>query len=145
MFSALEIAKYMLWYCTSKNTPISNLKLQKMLYFVWIDCYKDRQENLFIDDICAWQFGPVVPVVYFNYCQYACLKIYVKEKPANADRLSFLDTFIDRYRELSIFELVEKTHLPGTPWHIVYQNGKGRKQVIQFSLIKKVECNSATV
>lgn len=34
MYRALNIAKYIIRYCNEKNRTISNLKLQKLLYFV---------------------------------------------------------------------------------------------------------------
>ena len=34
MYSAIDIARYIIWYCKSHGYTISNLKLQKILYFV---------------------------------------------------------------------------------------------------------------
>ena len=34
MYSAVEVAKYIIWYCKRQGYSISNLKLQKILYFV---------------------------------------------------------------------------------------------------------------
>ena len=34
MYNALLVANHIVKYCNSKNHPISNLKLQKLLYFV---------------------------------------------------------------------------------------------------------------
>ena len=39
-YSAVDIAKYIVSYCSGKHRPVSNLKLQKMLYYTWIDYYK---------------------------------------------------------------------------------------------------------
>ena len=70
-FQVMDVAKYIINYCTEQGKPVSNLKLQKMLYYLWIDYYKNTSEYLFDEDICAWPFGPVVPSVYFEYCSYA--------------------------------------------------------------------------
>ena len=40
-YTAVDIAKYIVSYCSGKNRPVSNLKLQKMLYYTWIDYYKE--------------------------------------------------------------------------------------------------------
>ena len=74
-YTALEIAKYIISTCSKKNRPISNLKLQKLLYFAWIYYYTKTGNGLFHDDICAWQFGPVdlmfiMNIVLMPGCQF---------------------------------------------------------------------------
>ena len=39
-YTASDIAKYIVSYCFRKRKPVSNLKLQKMLYYMWIEYYK---------------------------------------------------------------------------------------------------------
>lgn len=34
MYTAKEIAQYVIWLCNKKKYSISNLKLQKILYFL---------------------------------------------------------------------------------------------------------------
>ena len=34
MYSALDVARYIIWYCEEKKYIVSNLKLQKILYFI---------------------------------------------------------------------------------------------------------------
>lgn len=136
MYSASDIARYILWYCASIGEPISNLKLQKILYLVWIDYCRDTEGSLFGDDICAWRFGPVIPAVYFCYSHYACLKIYAKEKPTYSDTLNFLDRYIDRYCHIPISELSERICSPGTPWHRAYSGREGYR-LIPLSLLRE--------
>ena len=69
-YKVLEVAKYIISRCSELRNPVSNLKLQKMLYFIWIEFYKHTGRTLFLDDICAWQLGPAVPIVYYEFCQY---------------------------------------------------------------------------
>ena len=70
-YTASDIARYIVSYCFRKRKPVSNLKLQKMLYYMWIEYYKKTKKSLFNDDICAWQFGPVIPDIYYAFCVYA--------------------------------------------------------------------------
>lgn len=60
-YDAAEVAKFIITECFKSNIAISNLKLQKMLYFLWVDFFKKTGRRLFMDDFCAWQLGPVVP------------------------------------------------------------------------------------
>lgn len=55
LYSALEIARYIITECTHRQKPLSNLKLQKILYFIWVDFFRISGRFIFYDDICAWQ------------------------------------------------------------------------------------------
>lgn len=140
-YSAKDIAKHIISYCHEKKRPISNLKLQKILYYVWIDYYKETKKELFLDDICAWQLGPVVTNVYYEFCTYAGTpipnKYYINLD--SKDKL-IINKILDKYIDLPASTLVNKTHQRGMPWDLVFQNGLGNRDVIPFSLIKEKEC-----
>lgn len=70
-YDSLDIASYVIEYCDNHDYIISNLKLQKLLYFIQVafllnkngvPCFKDKIE--------AWGFGPVIPRVYRQYAEY---------------------------------------------------------------------------
>ncbi len=140
-YPALDIAKYIITYSIHKKSPVSNLKLQKMLYFAWIDYYKKLKTDLFTDSICAWQFGPVVPEVYYEFCVYGGRPITqeYKKELAPGD-MQILDEIIDRYLRQSVSELVNMTHQPGKPWALTYQNGAGLRKTIPYNRIIELEC-----
>lgn len=143
-FKALEVAKYVVDYCTQLNKSISNLKLQKMLYYLWIEYYKLTGEYLFEEDICAWPFGPVISDVYYEYCSYAgspISKLYNGIcNIITADIRPEIDNILNRYIDFTPNQLVRMTHKHGLPWDLIYQNGDGYKQVIPFELIVEKEC-----
>lgn len=137
-----EIAKYIITYCSNKKRPISNLKLQKLLYFLWIDYFKKNNCSLFNENICAWQFGPVVPEVYYEFCSYAgspINKIY-DIVIYNQNDSVIINKLIDKYIEFSASKLVEMTHKAFKPWSIIYNNGAGLRNIIPFDLIVSMEC-----
>lgn len=140
-YRAIDIAKYIVSYCNDKNQPISNLKLQKMMYFVWIEYYKSEKKALFTDDICAWQLGTVVPEVYYEFCPYGGIPITqtFKIEISDNDRI-VVDKGIELYLPKSARELVDMTHRDNSPWDIIYQNGVGLRRVIPFELIISKEC-----
>lgn len=135
-YSAIDLAKYMVTYCYKRQMPVSNLKLQKMLYFTWKDFYKETGEAIFVDDICAWQLGPVIPDVYYTFCPYAGTPI-TKEFSVNLDSsdAETINKIIDQYLPWSASKLVTESHVKGGPWDKVYQDGYGNRDVIPFSLI----------
>lgn len=69
MYSAFEIANKILDRAANNDAGdlISNLKLQKLLYYMQGFHLAFFGEPLFKEEIHAWQFGPVVPDVYFHY------------------------------------------------------------------------------
>ena len=52
MYSAIHLSKYIVSKCVSDGHPISNLQLQKMLYYIQKD-YLSRDDQAFSDDIEA--------------------------------------------------------------------------------------------
>ena len=137
MYRALDVANYVVSKCLDDGCPISNLQLQKILYYIQKD-YLKRDNLAFSDDIEAWQFGPVVPNVYYDYCGSGALPIDMagKGKPiAPSDRNRF-DAVIEKKRILDPWAMVHDTHKPGGAWDQIYANGAGNRMVIPTSLIK---------
>ena len=59
-YAANDIARYILTLSTPEvGDIISNLKLQKLLYYVQGFHLAIENEPLFMEDIQAWQYGPV--------------------------------------------------------------------------------------
>lgn len=52
------------------GSDISNLKLQKLLYYCQAYSLALTGEPMFAEEIEAWPYGPVVPSVYRSYKQY---------------------------------------------------------------------------
>lgn len=144
VYNAVDVAKYIVTYCSRKNQPVSNLKLQKLMYYAWIDFYKETGNPLFIDDICAWQLGPVVPEVYYEFCTYAGMPIIQEyDIKISSDDARVLDKIIDKYLNISASTLVSRTHVKDGAWDRVFKGGAGMRSVIPFSLIKDLECDSS--
>lgn len=142
-YQAVEVAKYIVTYSNQQNKPVSNLKLQKILYFTWIDFYKATSRHLFEDEFCAWNFGPVIPAVYRKFCIYAGESInreyHAEITPEDTD---ILNGIIDPYLDFSASKLVSMSHEEGSAWNQIFNNGEGKQAVIPFSLIEGLECDS---
>ena len=65
--TALTLANYILTRAKKQGINITNLKLQKILYYVQGYFLAKFDHPLFPDDIQAWTFGPVVPNVYYHF------------------------------------------------------------------------------
>ena len=138
VYEAIEIAKYIINKCTADGCPVSNLQIQKILYFLQKHYLKNENTVLFYDDIEAWQFGPVVPEVYYQYCGYGSMRIhrrYFDDTITDIDREK-IDTIIEDKCNKSPWELVAETHSVGSAWDKVYRDGLGNHKVIPTSMIK---------
>lgn len=138
MYSAIELSKYIVTKCIKDDSPISNLQLQKILYYIQKD-YLMRDDIAFTDDIEAWQFGPVVPNVYYRFCGFGAMPITSTFESFDivGHNLKIIDGIVEEKRTLDPWEMVEETHKKGGAWEQIYQNGLGNHKVIPRDLIKK--------
>ena len=75
MYNALTVAKYVIDYTHRTGKVISNLKLQKVLYFLQAEFLVSTGHACFMDRIEAWDFGPVVPAVYHQFSVFGAASI----------------------------------------------------------------------
>jgi uncharacterized phage-associated protein len=67
----IDVAKYLITLVEDDADELmSNLKLQKLLYYCQGFYLAMKHRVLFAEDIEAWPHGPVVPSVYHEYKQY---------------------------------------------------------------------------
>ncbi len=136
MYLALEIAKYIIDKCTKDNCPISNLQLQKILYYIQRE-FLQQGEIAFPEEIEAWQFGPVVPEVYRQYCGFGALPIRMRYMVRiELDDIRMINPIIEKKRILNPWDMVSYTHSSGKAWDLIYRDGAGDHQVIPQELIK---------
>lgn len=137
MYDAIHLSKYIISKCVSDGLPISNLQLQKILFYIQKD-YLKRDSVAFSDEIEAWQFGPVVPNAYYRFCGFGAMPISVKYSDCSikSDDALQIDPIIEAKRCLNPWEMVKDTHKPNGAWDQVYRSGSGNKQKIPHNLIK---------
>lgn len=136
--TAVDVAAYIVYTCAKERHPISNLQLQKILYFIQTYFLQNEHKALFSDDIEAWPFGPVVRDVYYKYCGFGSLDIYPTVLPQGnftTKEKQIIDRITAEKRALQPWTLVEETHAKGKAWDIIYQNGEGYKATIPKDVI----------
>lgn len=140
MYEAIELAKYIVTKCVKDKEPISNLQLQKILFFIQKSFLQDYDRTAFDDVIEAWQFGPVVPEVYYRFCGYGAMPISMEYEhdEINIDDEYIIDKIVEEKRVLKPWALVEATHKKGGAWDQIYRDGIGNHKEIPIKLIKKV-------
>lgn len=146
MYDVLDVSRYVINYSNDMNYGISNLKLQKLLYFIQAFFLIKNNEPCFSEAIEAWDFGPVVPVAYQEFRVFGGADIpsvtsyIVFERNKNTKFLSFkkkqfnenviescdkalLREVIDKFSHYSATDLVKITHRQ-SPWRNAYAHGK---------------------
>jgi len=129
--TALEVAKYIV-----KSMPVDNLKLQKLLYYsqaVYLVLH--NKEPLFAEDIEAWDYGPVVPLVYKVYKQYGFETIPPSDDESTLDfeEMKAVDMTMACFGVLSGTALINQTH-GEPPWKNAYRPGRP-SQLISLDLM----------
>jgi uncharacterized phage-associated protein len=120
MYNALDIAKYFITLASPEEEDlITNLKLQKLLYYAQGFHLALLGKPLFTEKIEAWQYGPVVPEVYRIYKQYKADSI-PQPDDFNVDQYDqetqdLLDEVYEVYGQYTVPTLMRFTHQE-PPW-----------------------------
>lgn len=127
MYKVLSIARYVIERCNSQNRTISNLKLQKIMYFVQAEFLVSKNQPCFAEEIEAWDFGPVIPEVYREYKIFGSANIPVVrriERPLvlSEEDQELINGIVDECAQYSASALVEITHNQ-SPWLDAYAPG----------------------
>ena len=155
-YKVLDVCRHIINYSNKNDYGISNLKLQKVLYFIqaYFLITKKDHTPCFDEKIEAWNFGPVVLEAYTEYKQYGSgdipiiksFIIFDKDNVWNSKRVKFEDTeisdndkslidkVIDKFADYSATDLVSLTQKQ-SPWidaYTPYQN----KEITIESIIK---------
>ncbi|MCI8483407.1 MAG: DUF4065 domain-containing protein [Lachnospiraceae bacterium] len=148
MYHVLDVCRHVINYSNEQDYGISNLKLQKILYFIqaFFLINSPKGEACFSEKIEAWDFGPVVPEAYHEYKQYGggdipTIDFYFKfdrKDPWSSEKIAYsddqitegdrrlMDEVVDRFADYTATDLVNLTHRQA-PWKNVYVSNENRE------------------
>lgn len=119
--------------------PITNLKLQKLLYYAQGSTLAMKDTRLFDEPIEAWKHGPVVPTVYEEYKYFGSNGIELENgfdmSCIDQETTEILEEVYDVFGQYTAWRLRNMTH-EETPWLSVW-NPNRPKQAIDTEIIKK--------
>lgn len=139
-YRAIDLANYIIRYANENNKPITNLYLQKILYYIQGNELVITGDTIFNEQIMAWKYGPVVEEVYYAFSPFGSSVI-------NSERIIGEDIYIEddvKLRMNNIIEekmkkpawkLVNETHNE-LPWLETTNNGKNLNVEIRIDLIR---------
>lgn len=140
-YTASDIARYVVNYSNSRHYSISNLKLQKLLYYIQAGFLVEKGHECFSDEISSWQHGPVVRSVYNEYRRYTNMpipeqRVYnvidvrdgklvivpreFSEEDFREEDKELMNRIIDGMGGCDAWSLVRRTH-EEEPWKAVHQ------------------------
>lgn len=142
MCKAIDVANF--FVDMANNDPddcMTNLRVNKLLYFAQAWSLVRRGKQLFDDHIQAWQYGPVVPEVYraFKPCgreRIAAVSGEYSPNVFNNDELNLLLDILNEYGKYSSPALVELTHAKGTPWNNAYSSEQRGIEISNSALLE---------
>lgn len=125
MYRAIDIARYIILFCKENGYSISNLKLQKLLYFVQAQFLVNLGTAAFDEDIEAWDFGPVVPEVYQYFKIWGNSEIPFNEAVGAREKIleahqQEIDEILNECAPYTASALVGITHSQA-PWIDAYE------------------------
>lgn len=124
-YSATLIARYIIRREAECSRSVSNLRLQKLLYFVQAYFFLSLDEPCFNNRIEAWDFGPVVPAVYHKYKRFGSMIIQENEEcpvgDIDEEDCQRIDDMLDACADKTTRELVNISHQQA-PWKLAYKN-----------------------
>jgi uncharacterized phage-associated protein len=119
-YNAIDIAKKIICKTDVEHgDTLSNLKLQKLLYYMQGFHLAFFDEPFFNESIEAWTYGPVVPVVFQEFKKYKKDSInpdnYHDDLVLTDDEQQMFDMVYSEYNRYSAVALMNMTHTEG-PW-----------------------------
>ncbi|MFT4042334.1 MAG: DUF4065 domain-containing protein [Gordonia sp. (in: high G+C Gram-positive bacteria)] len=129
-FPARDIARWFVAWAENLDAEVSNLKLQKLLYYAHGHHLGATGEPLFTEGIQAWAHGPVVVDVYHEYKKYGKGPIDPDIELGCdfnwddfAEVADLLVKVWDRYGSLAAWALRERTHREA-PWKDAFDGSR---------------------
>ncbi len=122
MSQALSVAKELVRLSLSgdEKDPLTNLRLQKLLYYSQAWSLVLRESELFSDELEAWGYGPVVPTVYHHLpdgpaADPVPVETFAGAPDLEGEEAEFVRSVWEAYNPYSALQLSRMTH-EEMPW-----------------------------
>lgn len=124
-YSAMQVANAFIQKAQDGQIPsLTPMKLQKLMFFAQSWYLKRHRQRLIDDNFVRWQYGPVIPSVYYEFANFGANNI---DQPATnpfgiispnltATDDAFIDEVIKTYGVFDGWKLSIMTHQPKTAW-----------------------------
>lgn len=154
------VANFFLAKAEEKNNPLTQMQLQKLMYFAYGWCLASQNQPLFNAGFHAWDFGPVCVPIYNRFKQFGRGHItpgtrmeeitfedngdgsfsvnvgYNSLPNSESDLIKMLDFVWDAYSSRDGITLSNWTHIPDpdNPWFVAAQTDQLRKPMLDTAI-----------
>lgn len=129
----LFVANNILNLAFQEKIPITPMKLQKLLYFLYRDYLQKTKEALFSERFEAWKYGPVLASVYSKFSHYGSNeitqyyksrdgKVYILDEKADSIFSEILRSIWKQYKAWDGIRLCQLTQKEGSAWYQAWIN-----------------------
>lgn len=116
---AIFLSNYVISLFEEQKASVTNLKLQKVLYYIQGYFYKRFGKAAFSAEIYNWQYGPVVPVVYYEYNDNGSAplksRMFFDDCEIAECEQALIKSVVEKCADISTSRLVSMTHSEN-PW-----------------------------
>ncbi len=136
-YTGMQVAGRVINWYHEHACPITNLRLQKLLYFLQGEYYHASKNRLINDDFYAWKLGPVIPNVYQTFSIFSSTSIPKLDKcdTLTQDVERIINEAMEKYAHKSTWQLVEQSH-DEDPWKYNFMIF-GDRSIIPFDSIAR--------
>lgn len=105
----LNFANHILAVAYENNLSVSNLGLQKVMYFAMREQKNNHEilSEIYDETFYVWRYGPIIPSIYRKYRGYGSRAII--EKGEKINEYSIFDDSIIRILKEDLFTLIDKS------------------------------------
>ena len=136
MYEARKICNLLLDGFDAVAFDLTNLRLNKLLFFIHAESLRYRPDGLVRNHFEAWQYGPVIRPVFDAFKRYGDAPIQAPamyldyatgmQKPVPFDDIrpedrKIIEVEFERYSPFTTGQLVSLSHVKGGPWDVVYR------------------------
>lgn len=109
-----KFANHVIAVAQENNTSITNLQLQKVMYFVLKKAKEneilttEQLEEIYDEPFQVWAYGPVVRGQYNRFREFSSAPIIGEFE--KTDEYNILNDYINNYINKNVFDLVDSSH-----------------------------------
>ena len=154
-YDVRAIANVVLRLANAQGKHVTNLHLNKSIFFMHVDFLRDRNVPLVSAKIEAWEFGPVFREIYNQFKKFRAEPISEFAKKVSYDTgelevvdvdlpksvLDYVESLADFYLSVPAGVLVDVSHARGGAWDTVWSNADGFNAGMEITeeIIRKFE------
>lgn len=139
IYDYTEIADYVICYSNKNGIYMSNLKLQKIMYFIQnklLNNYSGMKATFIV-----WENGPTIKLLYNSFSGFGSSQLFILNAPKHFNILEhdrkIIDAILEKTKNVNPMKLVDISRNVNNSWNKIYRNKLGYGEIIPNEMIKE--------